>query len=108
MNRLDICDANTLMELSTFESNGSSYEASEGNHDDLVMNLVLFAWFVSTEAFGESVENFNFRNMLLEGMEDRAVEELTPFGFIDNGMNRPASSDRYQQMAEDLRQWKNL
>jgi len=108
MNRLDICDANTLMELSTFESNGSSYEASEGNHDDLVMNLVLFAWFVSTEAFGESVENFNFRDMLLEGMEDRAVEELTPFGFIDNGMNRPASSDRYQQMAEELRQWKNL
>lgn len=108
MNRLELCDADTLIELSTFESNGSSYEASEGNHDDMVMNLVMFAWFVSTEAFGDAIDNFNFRDMLLEGMEEKAIEELTPFGFIDNGMNRPASSERYYELAEQMRQWKSL
>ena len=35
-------DAETISELSTFESKGISYQASRGNHDDLVMNLVLF------------------------------------------------------------------
>ena len=40
--RLTINDEQTILEISTFEAKGQSYEASEGNHDDLMMNLVLF------------------------------------------------------------------
>ena len=41
-------DENSIFEISTFVSKGQSYETSDGNHDDLMMNLVLFGYFVST------------------------------------------------------------
>ena len=31
---------NTIFEASTFIAKGQSYEASDGNHDDLIMNIV--------------------------------------------------------------------
>ena len=40
--KLDLVDADSILEVSTFVSKGQSYEASNGNHDDLMMNLVLF------------------------------------------------------------------
>ena len=43
--RLTINDDSTILEISTFEAKGQSYEASDGNHDDLMMNLVLFGYF---------------------------------------------------------------
>jgi hypothetical protein len=108
MDKLIIRDAETISEISTFESNGSSYQASDNNHDDLVMNLVLFAWFVSTDAFGEDIDTFSLKDLLLEGMDERSMNELTPFGFIEDGRNQPKSSSIYEQMAEELNRWNNL
>ena len=34
--KINICDEDTILEISTFVAKGQSYEASEGNHDDLV------------------------------------------------------------------------
>ena len=42
--KLQIFDEQTILEVSTFVSRGQSYEASDGNHDDLMMNLVLFGY----------------------------------------------------------------
>ena len=44
-NKLDIVDEQTIIEISTFEAKGQSFEASNGNHDDLVMNFVMFGYF---------------------------------------------------------------
>ena len=35
----------------TFVNKGSSFEADKGYHDDMVMNLVLFSWFITTDYF---------------------------------------------------------
>jgi hypothetical protein len=40
--KLKIVDPQTIIEMSTFVAKGVSFEASEGNHDDLMMNLVMF------------------------------------------------------------------
>lgn len=46
-----IYDAETIKELKLFEAKGQSYEASSG-HDDMAMTLVIFSWFMDTNAFG--------------------------------------------------------
>ena len=61
--KLIIRDAATIVEMSTFVSKGNSYQAIPPNHDDLMMNLVLFAWFVTTDIF-ESMSNIDMKNML--------------------------------------------
>ena len=40
--KLDIVDAETISEMCTFVAIGASFEAQPPNHDDLVMNLVMF------------------------------------------------------------------
>ena len=49
--KLQIVDENTIMEISTFVAKGQSYEASDGNHDDLMMNLVMFGYFSTGNYF---------------------------------------------------------
>ena len=85
LKKLEIVDSNTIQELSTFQVRGSSYQASAGNHDDLVMNLVLFAWFVSSEAFG-NISDMDLRQILFEEREKEIEEDITPFGIIDDGL----------------------
>ena len=50
-NRLIVVDRHTITELMTFVNKGSSFEADKGYHDDMVMNLVLFSWFITTDYF---------------------------------------------------------
>ena len=83
-NRLIINDFNILNELSTFVLNGSSYQAEEGKHDDLVMTLVLFSWLTSQSYFKE-LTNIDIRNNLLDENLRTIEDELTPFGFINDG-----------------------
>jgi hypothetical protein len=49
--KLIITDFETITELSTFVAKGSSFEAEEGSHDDLVMCLVLFSWMTNQNFF---------------------------------------------------------
>ena len=51
--KLEIVDADTIDELSTFEVRGNSFAASDGNHDDIVMTLVSFGHFISTQFFSD-------------------------------------------------------
>ena len=81
--KLKIVDENTILECSTFEAKGQSYEASDGNHDDLMMNLVLFGYFVSTSFFGDMTD-IDVKKMLFDQKMKEIEDDVVPFGFIDD------------------------
>ena len=82
-NKLKIVDENTILEASTFIAKGQSYEASDGNHDDLMMNLVLFGYFASTQYFGDMTD-INLKDMLFKQRMKEIEDDVVPFGFIDD------------------------
>ena len=82
--KLDISDEDTIMEISTFVSKGTSFEASDGNHDDLMMNLVMFGYFVSTQSFSDQT-NVNIKELLFEQRMKEIEDDVPPFGIIDDG-----------------------
>ena len=84
--QLLINDFDIIQELNSFISKGSSYEAEVGQHDDLVMTLVLFAWLSSQKYFKEMTDH-DVRAKIEEMNSDMIDEELTPFGIIDDGTN---------------------
>ena len=82
--KLEIVDEETIMEISTFILKGQSYEASEGNHDDLMMNLVMFGFFVGTEMF-YNMSDIDLKSMLFEQRMIDIEADVVPFGVIDDG-----------------------
>ena len=82
--KLKIVDENTIVELSTFVAKGQSYEANIGNHDDLVMNLVMFSYFISTEFFAD-MTNIDLKQILFDSKMKQIEDDIVPFGFIDDG-----------------------
>jgi len=97
--RLTINDDSTILEISTFEAKGQSYEASDGNHDDLMMNLVLFGYFVSTQYFSDMTD-INLKQMMFEQKMQEIENDVVPFGFIDDG------SDAIQQIENEDDPWR--
>jgi len=83
-NKIKIVDEKTIMEISTFEARGQSYEASDGNHDDLVMNFVMFGYFVSTQYFSDMTD-INLKEMLFKQKMQEIEDDMVPFGIIDDG-----------------------
>ena len=84
--KLDIVDDDTIIEISTFVAKGQSYEASTGNHDDLVMNFVMFGYFVSTQYFSDMTD-INLKEMMFKQKMREIEDDLPPFGFIDDGLS---------------------
>jgi hypothetical protein len=82
--KLIITDADTISEISTFIEKKGSYEADEGYHDDLVMPLVLFGW-LTTQPYFKDLNNINLRTIMYEKQIQAIEDELTPFGFYDDG-----------------------
>ena len=80
--KLTIHDANTIIEMTTFVAKGSSYQAVAPNHDDLMMNLVLFAWFTTTDIFS-SISDIDMKNMLYKEQLQAIQDDMIPFGFIE-------------------------
>jgi len=83
-NQLIVNDLNTIRELSTFSRKNNSYEAESGNHDDLVMGLVLFAW-LSDQQYFKDYTNINTLVKLREKTDEEVMNDLSPFGFVDFG-----------------------
>ena len=90
-NKINIVDEQTILEISTFEAKGQSYEATDGNHDDLMMNLVMFGYFVSTQFFAD-LTDINLKEMLFKQKMEEIENDMVPFGIIDDG------SDYIQQI----------
>jgi len=83
-NKIKIVDENTIFEASTFIAKGQSYEASDGNHDDLMMNFVLFGYFVTGSYFGDMTD-INLKEMLFKQKMKQIEDDIVPFGHIDDG-----------------------
>ena len=82
--KLLIRDPQTIIEMSTFVSKGSSFQAIAPNHDDLMMNLVLFAWFTTTDIF-TSISNIDMKDMLYKEQLKAIQDDMLPFGIINDG-----------------------
>ena len=82
--KIEIVDDQTIMEISTFEAKGQSYEASDGNHDDLVMNFVMLGYFISTQQFADMTD-IDLKQMLFKQRIQEIEDDVVPFGFIDDG-----------------------
>ena len=98
-NKLEIVDEETVLEISTFIAKGQSYEASEGNHDDIMMNLVMFGYFATTEMFTDMTD-INLKQFMFEERA-RAIEEDVVFaGFYDNGSEHMSELQRREDMGK--------
>jgi hypothetical protein len=95
-NKLQICDENSILEISTFVSKGQSYEASDGNHDDLMMNLVMFGYFISTQYFSDMTD-INLKEMMFATKMKEIEDDVPPVGFIDNGLDYAEQQDVTQE-----------
>lgn len=83
---LDIVDADTISEMSTFEKKGASYEASDGNHDDLVINLVAFGYFTTTDIF-KAQTDLDMRKLLYMDSMKAVEEDIVPIGIFDDHLD---------------------
>ena len=95
--KVEIIDEQTINEISTFVSKGQSYEASDGNHDDLMMNLVMFGFFVSTGFFAD-LTDINLKQMMFEAKMKEIEDDVPPFGHIDDGVAQA-------ELEEEQKKW---
>jgi hypothetical protein len=82
--KLVVEDFNVIDEFCSFVAKGDSFEAEENHHDDLVMTLVLFGW-LTTQAYFKQITGSDIRKDLYEEQMKNLEEEMTPFGFVDDG-----------------------
>ena len=85
--KLLIRDAQTILEMSTFVARGKSFMAIAPNHDDLMMNLVLFGWFTTTDIF-HSISDIDMKDMLYKEQLQAIQDDMLPFGIIDDGQKK--------------------
>lgn len=84
-------DFRVFYQLSRYVRKGSSFQAEPGEHDDLVMCLVLFAYITSLPTFKEITGTD-----LTLAMNQRTIYEQQhlPFGvFVDNGLRNEGITD---------------
>jgi hypothetical protein len=82
--KLLIPDFDTLSELTTFTANKTSFAAEDGENDDLVMTLVVFAWAATQKYFKEIVSHDIRKQIQLENM-NQLDEEVLPAPIIEDG-----------------------
>jgi len=110
-NKLLVFDRDIISEFSTFIEHNGVFQADEGYNDDLTMTLVLFAWATNDPMF-KDLMNANNRQALYSSQMKNIEDELTPFGFIDNGLSTEPDvevidgdiwlSDKYQKDYSDF------
>ena len=83
-----INDFNIIEEMSTFSKRGTSWQAEDGCNDDLMMCLVSFGWLSNQEYFKELTDS-NIRNQLYVEQQNLIEQDMAPFGFVDDGIERP-------------------
>ena len=83
--KLLINDFDTISELATFVAQKNSFEAEEGENDDLVMTLVMFSWITTQTYFREIVNHDIRKQMQLENM-NQVDDETLPEPIIDDGL----------------------
>ena len=79
-------DYEILSELTTFIQKNNSFEAEDGCNDDLAMCLVIYAWLVAQDYFKELTDQ-DVRKRLYEEQKNQIEQDMSPFGFISDGMD---------------------
>ncbi len=79
-------DYEIMSELTTFIQKNNSFEAEDGCNDDLAMCLVIYAWLVAQDYFKELTDQ-DVRKRLYEDQRDQIEQDMSPFGFISDGMD---------------------
>jgi hypothetical protein len=83
--KLYLNDYEIISELTTFIQKHNSFEAEEGCNDDLAMCLVIYAWLVAQDYFKELTDQ-DVRKRLYEEQKNQIEQDMSPFGFISDGM----------------------
>ena len=83
-------DYEIISELTTFIQKNNSFEAEEGCNDDLAMCLVIYAWLVAQDYFKELTDQ-DIRKRLYEEQKNQIEQDMSPFGFIVDGLNDSGS-----------------
>jgi hypothetical protein len=78
-------DFNLINEMTTFVEKRDSFSAEEGSHDDLIMCMVIYAWAVAQDYFREMTDQ-SIREELYEKDKAQLEEDMSPFGFIEDGL----------------------
>jgi hypothetical protein len=91
--KLIVNDEDTIMELTTFSAHKQSFEAEQGNNDDLVMTLVNFGWLTAQRYFKESVSS-DISRVLQEEQLNIMDQDIVPFGIIDDGLSTLGERDK--------------
>lgn len=104
--KLIVEDFDTVDEFCSFVAKGDSFEAEENHNDDLVMTLVLFSW-LTTQAYFKSITGSDIRKDLYEEQMKNLEEEMTPFGFVDDGSPETSFVDG-RGTSWQMRQGENL
>ena len=84
-NRLSVVDRHTITELMTYVNKGSSFEADRGYHDDMVMNCVLFSWFVTTDYF-TNLTDTAVKELLYAEQQKLIEDDMLPAGVFGEQM----------------------
>lgn len=87
-NQLIICDFETIQEISNFIKKRNSYEADKGYNDDIVMTLVMFAWFTAQPYFSDWTD-INSKKAIRSSILDN--DDFAPFMFLDDGLEENSS-----------------
>ena len=88
--KLLVSDYDIISELTTFAQRHNSFEAEEGCNDDLAMCLVIFSWLVAQDYFKEMTDN-DVRKRIYEEQKNQIEQDMSPFGFISDGINEMTS-----------------
>ena len=80
-NRLAVIDRPTITEMMTFVNKGNSFEADRGYHDDMVMNCVLFSWFVTTDYF-TNLTDTAVKDLLYAEQQKMIEDDMLPAGIF--------------------------
>ena len=83
--KLTIHDQDTIIEMSTFVAKGQSYEASDGNHDDLMMNLVMFGYFTLGDRFMDMTD-ISMKEMMFKQRMNEIENDILDWGYHDDGL----------------------
>lgn len=79
-------DFQLINELTTFIEKRGSFEAQDGCNDDLVMCLLIYVWACAQDYFKELTDQ-SIRQELYEKDKDTLEEDMSPFGFIVDGLD---------------------
>ena len=88
--RLELVDRPTITELMTFINKGTSFEADRGYHDDMVMNVVMFSWFITTEYFYHLTDT-QVKDLLYAEQQKIIQDDLLPAGVFGETTEQAAS-----------------